>query len=72
MENIVIYGETAFAEHIYSYIKFEKAMNVLSFTNAKAFKEKETIQGIPVIAFEELNERFKGIDFSILIKFFDF
>lgn len=67
MENIVIYGETAFAERIYSYIKFEKAMNVLSFTNAKAFKEKETIQGIPVIAFEELNERFKGIDFSILI-----
>ncbi|MBQ2852681.1 MAG: hypothetical protein IJE76_04740 [Bacteroidales bacterium] len=67
MENIVIYGETAFAERIYSYIKFENAANVLSFTNAKAFKEKESIQGIPVTAFEELNEKFKGVSFSILI-----
>lgn len=67
MENIVIYGETAFAERIYSYIKFENVMNVLSFTNAKAFKEKEAIQDVPVIAFEELGERFKGIEFSILI-----
>ena len=40
MENVVIYGETAFAERIYSYIRFEKSMNVLAFTNAKAFKEK--------------------------------
>lgn len=67
MENIVIYGETAFAERIYSYIKLENAANVLSFTNAKAFKEKDSIQGIPVTAFEELNEKFKGVSFSILI-----
>ena len=67
MENVVIYGETAFAERIYSYIKFEKSMNVLAFTNAKAFKEKETIQGVPVIAFEELNEKLDGKDFGILI-----
>ena len=67
MENVVIYGETAFAERIYSYIKFEKSMNVIAFTNAKAFKEKETIQGVPVIAFEELNEKLGSKDFGILI-----
>ncbi len=67
MENVVIYGETAFAERIYSYIKFENNMNVLAFTNAKAFKEKDTIQGIPVIAFEELNEKLGNKDFGILI-----
>ena len=67
MENVVIYGETVFAERLYSYIKFENAMNVLSFTNARSFKEKETIQGVPVIAFEELNETFGDKDFGILI-----
>lgn len=67
MENVVIYGETAFAERIYSYIRFEKSMNVLAFTNAKAFKEKDIIQGIPVIAFEELNETLGDKDFGILI-----
>lgn len=67
MENVVIYGETAFAERIYSYIKFEKSMNVIAFTNAKAFKEKDSIQGIPVIAFEELNEKLGSKDFGILI-----
>lgn len=67
MENVVIYGETAFAERIYSYIKCENEMNVISFTNAKAFKKKETIQDIPVVAFEDLDERFKGVEFSILI-----
>lgn len=67
MENVVIYGETAFAERIYSYIKFEKSMNVLAFTNAKAFKEKDNIQDVPVIAFEELNEKLGSIEFGILI-----
>ena len=67
MENIVIYGETEFAERIFYYIKFENAANVLAFTNARNYKEKECIQGIPVIAFEDLNEVFAGIEFKILI-----
>lgn len=67
MENIVIYGETAFAERIYSYIKYEKSLNVLAFTNARTFKEKDNIQDIPVIAFENLNEKLGGIEFGILI-----
>ena len=67
MGNIVIYGETEFAERIFSYIKFENAANVLAFTNARSYKEKESIQGIPVIAFEELDKEFAGIEFKILI-----
>ncbi len=67
MENIVIYGETEFAERIFSYIKFENVANVLAFTNACCFKKKESINGIPVVAFEELKDRFKGIEFGILI-----
>lgn len=67
MENIVIYGETEFAERIFSYIKFENVAKVLAFTNAKDFKEKDCIQGIPLIAFEDLNKEFAGIEFKILI-----
>lgn len=67
MKNVIIYGETAFAERIYSYIKFENKMNVIAFTNAKAFQEKENIKGIPVIAFEELKETFKETELGILI-----
>lgn len=67
MKNIVIYGETEFAERILSYIKFENFANVIAFTNARSYKEKETIQGIPVIAFEELESYFKCVEFSILI-----
>lgn len=67
MKNVVIYGETAFAERIYSYIKFEKCMNVLAFTNARTFKKRDKIQGIPVIAFEDLDKELKNFDFSILI-----
>ena len=67
MENIVIYGETEFAERIFSYIKFENAANVLAFTNAKNFKEKDCIQGVPVIAFEDLYKEFSGVEFKILI-----
>ena len=67
MENIVIYGETEFAERIFSYIKFANAANVIAFTNARNFKEKQEIQGIPVIDFEELNNKFEDIDFKVLI-----
>ncbi len=67
MENIIIYGETEFAERIFSYIKFENAANVLAFTNARSFKQKESIQGVPVIAFEDLSKEFIGVEFKILI-----
>ena len=32
MQNLVIFGDTQFAERIYKYIKIEQAFNVLAFT----------------------------------------
>lgn len=67
MRNVIIYGETEFAQRIFSYIKLENAANVLAFTNDRNFKEKDNLNGIPVIAFEDLDEKLKGIEFDILI-----
>lgn len=67
MNDIVIYGDSDFAERIYLYIKLEKEINVLAFTNSRNFKTRDVICGLPVIPFEELDNILKGKNFKILI-----
>ncbi len=67
MDSIVIYGDSDFAERIYLYIKLEKEINVLAFTNSRNFQTRDTIQGLSVIPFEQLKEVLSGENFKILI-----
>ena len=48
-----IYGDSAFAERIYSYIRIEGEHTVLGFTNDEHFITRSEIQGLPVIPFSE-------------------
>ncbi len=65
MQNLVIFGDTQFAERIYQYIKIEQAFNVLAFTQEANFINRDFIHAIPVVPYEELRDKYS--DFSILI-----
>lgn len=54
MKNYVIYGDTGFAEEMYHVITFDGRDNVIAFTNDRAFLERKTILGLPVIPVDEL------------------
>ena len=64
MENFIIFGDSPFAERLYSYIKTEGIASLTTFTQEKKFIQRECIDGIKVISFEEL---VPGKDFSVLI-----
>lgn len=64
MENYIIFGDSTFAERMYSYIMYENIANVIAFTQEKNFIQRDYIDGIKVIPFEELEP---SNDFSFLI-----
>lgn len=66
MQDIVIFGDSQYAEQIYLYIKCESSLNVLAFTNERKFIGRKEVLGIPVVPFEDLRDVFKT-DFRILV-----
>lgn len=67
MKNYVIFGDSAFAERIYKYIKQEGVDNVLCFTNEGDYINRERIAELNVVPFEKLSELYDNKAFEILI-----
>ena len=66
MRNLIIFGDTPFAERLFKYISIEAKDKVIAFTQEKSFVSRKEIQGVPVVSFEELDEHFNE-DFEIII-----
>lgn len=56
MKQYVIFGDTGFAEEMYHIITLDGRDNVIAFTNDRAFLERNTIFGLPVIPIDELSQ----------------
>lgn len=65
MRNLIIFGDTTFAERLFKYISFEGRDKVIAFTQEQNFISKRELQGLPVIPFEELETL--NLDFEIVI-----
>lgn len=66
MRNLVILGDTPFAERLYHYISYEGVDKVVAFTQEHAFITRKELQGLPVLPFDELPSRFGG-EFEIIL-----
>lgn len=66
MRNLVIFGDSQFAERLYKYISFEKGDRVIAFTQEQGYMSRTEIQGIPVIPFESLSSVLNE-DFEIIM-----
>lgn len=66
MNNLVIFGDSPFAERIAKYILFEKQLRLLCFTQEDKFCSRKSILNLPVIPLSELR---KTVDcnFEIII-----
>lgn len=57
MKNIVIFGDTAFAEGLAKYIIFEGKHKLVAFTQDDGFCSKETVLDLPLIPLSKLKEK---------------
>lgn len=56
MRNLVIFGDTPFAERLFKYIHIEAKDRVIAFTQERDYITQNTLQGLPVLPFEDLGE----------------
>ena len=66
MRNLVIYGDSAFAERLSSYIILEKRDKLIGYTNDDSFITRSAIKGLPVMPFSKLKDIVKE-DFEIIL-----
>ncbi len=55
---LVLIGDSAFAEIAYEYFTHDSPYEVVGFAVERAFKKKDALFDLPVVAFEEIEERF--------------
>ena len=65
MRNLIIFGDTPFAERLYKYISIEGKDKVIAFIQERNFISKRDLQELPVFAFEELGSL--NVDFEIVL-----
>lgn len=58
MKRLVIFGAAGFAEMAHYYFERDSQYKVAAFTVDAAYMAEATFQGLPVIAFEELEASF--------------
>lgn len=55
---LVLIGDSAFAEVAYEYFTHDSPYEVVGFAVERAFRRREELFGLPVVPFEEMEERF--------------
>lgn len=65
MENIIIYGNGKIAKIIYQFIK--KQFNIVAFTVDKKHIQEDTIEDLPLIAFEDIESIYKPDKYKMII-----
>lgn len=56
--DLIIIGDSAFAEIAYEYFTHDSDFRVVAFSVEREFLTRESLFGVPVIAFEDLQNRF--------------
>lgn len=64
---LVIFGDSAFAEIAYEYFTYDSDYEVAGFTVSREFLKSKTLFGLPVVAFEEVENHFPPQAFDMHI-----
>jgi sugar O-acyltransferase (sialic acid O-acetyltransferase NeuD family) len=66
-KKLILFGDSAFAEIAYEYFTFDSEYEIVAFTVSKEFLSKKELFGLPIIAFEEIEEQFPPTKFEMHI-----
>lgn len=67
MKKIVILGVNEYAEYVYYTMLRENYTNIVAFSSYKNYIDKTEFCGLPVFAFEDLNDKLGCGNFEVLI-----
>lgn len=67
MKDLVIFGAGKIAEVVYYYARHECGLNVKAFTVDATFAQGTGFDGLPLIAFEEIAEKFPPSEYDMFI-----
>jgi sugar O-acyltransferase (sialic acid O-acetyltransferase NeuD family) len=65
MEKIIIYGNGKIAKIVYHFLK--KSFNVVGFTVDKKYIQENSIEGLPLISFEDVQEKYNANEHKMII-----
>jgi sugar O-acyltransferase (sialic acid O-acetyltransferase NeuD family) len=64
---LVIVGDSAFAEIAYEYFTHESDYEVVAFAVERAYLKRDSLFGVPVVAFEDLGETHDPADHHVFV-----
>lgn len=64
-KKLIIFGDRDFAEIAYEYFTFDSVYDVVAFTLHEKYITKNSWKGLPVVAFERLQEEYSPREYSI-------
>ena len=64
-KNLIIYGDSSFAEMIAHYFRTDSEYRVVAFCVDRAYKTKDDIGGVPVVELENIEEHYSPEDYFI-------
>lgn len=64
---LVIVGDSAFAEIAYEYFTFDSPFEVVGFCVERAFRKKHSLLGLPVVDFEDVENRFPPAEHAMFV-----
>ncbi|MFT4106038.1 MAG: acetyltransferase [Lacrimispora sp.] len=67
MKNVIIFGVNQFAEMLYYYLLKENEYKVCAFTVDNDYCDEENFLGLPVVAFENVQEFYSPDEYAIFI-----
>jgi sugar O-acyltransferase (sialic acid O-acetyltransferase NeuD family) len=67
LKRAVIFGTTGFAEVAHAYLSADSPYEIAAFTVHREFRTSEELLGLPVVPFEELEERYPPRDVDMFV-----
>ncbi len=64
---LVIIGDSSFAEIAFEYFTYDSEYTVVDFSVEKEYLKKETLFGLPVIGFEEIENHYLPADHDVFV-----
>ena len=66
-KEIIIFGDSAFAQIAYEYFQYDSEFEVVAFTVSKEYITEAELFGLPIIPFEDIEQTYPPSDFHMHI-----
>jgi sugar O-acyltransferase (sialic acid O-acetyltransferase NeuD family) len=66
-KKLILFGDSAFAEIAYEYFTYDSEYEVAAFTVSKEYLKNETLCGLPVVPFEDVENIYSPLEYEMHI-----